>query len=85
MDTKILLNRLVDGNDLSQKEASFLLERVIAGELNPIQSAAFLVTFTYYYDRFYLQPQLYLDYYLPEISEKRLTSLFSVTAGFSFY
>lgn len=50
-----------------------------------IQSAAFLVTFTYYYDRFYLQPQLYLDYYLPETSEKRLTSLFSVTAGFSFY
>lgn len=44
MDTKILLNKLVDGNDLSQKEASFLLEGIIAGELNPIQSAAFLVS-----------------------------------------
>ncbi len=44
MDTKILLNKLVDGNDLSQKEASFLLERIIARELNPIQSAAFLVS-----------------------------------------
>lgn len=50
-----------------------------------IQSAAFSVTCTYYYGKFYLQPQLYLDYYLPETSEKRLTSLFSVTAGFSFY
>lgn len=50
-----------------------------------VQSAAFLVTCIYYYDKFYLQPQLYLDYYLPETSEKRLTSLFSVTAGFSFY
>lgn len=43
MDTKILLNKLVDGNNLSQKEASFLLEKIIAGKLNPIQSTAFLV------------------------------------------
>lgn len=50
-----------------------------------LQSAAFLAAVTYYYGKFYLQPQLYLDYYLPSTSEKRLTSLFSVTAGFSFY
>lgn len=44
MNTKALMNKLVDGNDLSQKEASFLLEKIIDGELNPIQSAAFLVS-----------------------------------------
>lgn len=44
MDTKRLLNKLVDGINLSQKEASFLLEKIIAGELNPMQSAAFLVS-----------------------------------------
>lgn len=43
MDTKLILNKLVDGNDLSKKEASFLLEKIIAGEINPIQSAAVLV------------------------------------------
>lgn len=43
MDTKILLNKLVDGNNLSQKEASLLLEKIIAGELTPAQVAAVLV------------------------------------------
>ena len=50
-----------------------------------LQSLAFLAEITYYYGKFYLQPQLYLDYYLPSTTEKRLTSLFSVVAGFSFY
>jgi hypothetical protein len=50
-----------------------------------LQSFAFLAELTYYYGKFYLQPQIYLDYYLPTTTEKRLTSLFSVTAGFSFY
>ena len=50
-----------------------------------MQSLAFLLQVSYYYGNFYLQPQIYLDYYLPTTTEKRLTSLFSVTAGFSFY
>lgn len=50
-----------------------------------LQSLAFLADITYYYGKFYIQPQLYLDYYLPTTTEKRLTSLFSVTAGISFY
>lgn len=50
-----------------------------------LQSAAFAAKLTYYYGKFYLQPQIYLDYYLPTTTEKRLTSLFSVTAGISFY
>lgn len=44
MDMKVLLNKLVDGNNLTQKEASFLLEGIITGELNPIQAAAVLVS-----------------------------------------
>lgn len=43
MNTKILLNKLIDGNNLSIKEASFLLERIIAGELNTAQIAAVFV------------------------------------------
>lgn len=43
MDTKILLNKLIDGKSLSQKEAVFLLEEMIAGKLMPAQSAAVLV------------------------------------------
>ena len=44
MDTKIILNKLVDGNNLSKRESSFLLERIIAGELNTNQIAAVLVS-----------------------------------------
>ncbi len=43
METKILLNKLVDGNDLLQKEASFLLEQIIAGKLTSAQIAGILV------------------------------------------
>lgn len=49
-----------------------------------VQSLGLLTEATYYYGKFYLQPQLYLDYYLPSTTEDRLTALFSVTAGFSF-
>lgn len=38
-----LLNKLVDGNNISQKEASLLLEEMIAGRLTTAQSAAILV------------------------------------------
>jgi hypothetical protein len=65
-----LKKRFGDGND-SEK---FRLE-----------SMAFAGQLTYYYGKFYLQPQVYLDYYLPETTEKRLTTLFSITAGVSFY
>lgn len=43
MDTKNLLNKIVDKKDLTSKEASFLLEGIIKGELNPVQAAAVLV------------------------------------------
>ncbi len=43
MNAKAMLNKIIDGNNLSTKESSFLLEEIIAGELNPNQVAAVLV------------------------------------------
>lgn len=43
MDTKKLLNKIIDRYDLTTKEASFLLEQIIDGQLNPSQIAAVLV------------------------------------------
>ncbi len=50
-----------------------------------LQSAALSAKLTYFYGKFYLQPQLYLDYYLPATTEKRLTPLYSITAGVTLY
>lgn len=49
-----------------------------------IQSLGLLAEMTYYYGKFYFQPQVYFDYYLSSTTENRLTSLYSVVAGFSF-
>lgn len=68
--------------------ANFLKRRFGDGsgsEKFKLQSAALSAKLTYYYGKFYLQPQLYLDYYLPATTEKRLTSLFSITAGVTLY
>lgn len=43
MDTKKLLNKIIDRYDLTTKEASFLLEQIIDGQLNPSQITAVLV------------------------------------------
>jgi len=48
------------------------------------QSVATSFDFTYSIGKFFLQPNLYLDYYLPETTGKRFTTIFSVTAGLSF-
>lgn len=50
-----------------------------------LQSLAFAGSVSYFFGKFYLLPQLYLDYYLPSTTEKRLTALFSLTAGVSLY
>lgn len=49
-----------------------------------LQSAAFSVDMDYSTGKFYVRPQLYLDYYLPQTDGKRLTSTFSCTLGVSF-
>src|SRR3989338_6925532 len=43
MDSKQLLNNLLDQKNLSSKEVEFLLEEIIAGRLTSAQIAAFLV------------------------------------------
>lgn len=43
MNMKVL-NKLIDGNNLSQKEASFLLEEIIAGHLTHAQAVAVLIS-----------------------------------------
>ncbi len=48
------------------------------------QSVALSVDLTYTYGKFFLQPNVYVDYYLPKTTENRSTVVFSVTAGFSF-
>ncbi len=49
-----------------------------------MQSVAASFDFTYSVGKFFLQPNVYLDYYLPETTAKRFTAIYSVTAGFSF-
>jgi hypothetical protein len=48
------------------------------------QSIAASFNFTYSVGKFFLQTDIYIDYYLPATTEKRLSALFSLTAGFSF-
>lgn len=49
-----------------------------------LQSLAFSLDLTYSVGKFFIQPNIYLDYYLPSTTSKRLSSIYSVTAGFSF-
>jgi hypothetical protein len=49
-----------------------------------MQSVATSFDFTYSIGKFFLQPNVYLDYYLPETTGNRLSAIFSLAAGFSF-
>ena len=49
-----------------------------------LQSVAASFDFTYGIGKFFLQPNLYLDYYLPQTTTSRWSAIFSVTAGVSF-
>jgi hypothetical protein len=49
-----------------------------------LQSIASSINFTYSIGKFYLQPNVYFDYYLPETTAQRFSSIFSLTAGLSF-
>ncbi len=49
-----------------------------------LQSIALLMEATYTTGKFYLQPQFYIDYYLPVTSVSKFTNVFSVIAGLTF-
>ncbi len=48
------------------------------------QSLGMSLNLTYSTGKWSFMPQCYLDYYLPATDEKRLTTTFAVTAGYSF-
>ncbi len=49
-----------------------------------VQSVAASLDFTYMVKKFFIQPVIYFDYYLPETTENRFSTIFSLSAGFSF-
>ncbi len=49
-----------------------------------LQSVAASLDMTYSIGKFYVQPSLYADYYLPSTTSKRLTAIYSLTVGLSF-
>jgi hypothetical protein len=60
------------------------VKKVEANNKFQLQSIAASFDFTYSVGKFFLQPNLYLDYYLPETTGDRLSTVFSVTAGLTF-
>ena len=49
-----------------------------------LQSLAMSFDINYSIGKFYVEPNLYVDYYLPATTEKRVSSFYSLTAGISF-
>jgi hypothetical protein len=49
-----------------------------------LQSAAFSLDMDYSIGKFYVRPQLYVDYYLPQTTGNRVTATFSCVLGVSF-
>lgn len=49
-----------------------------------LQSLALSTDFYYTIGRFFVQPQLYADYYLPKTDTKRLATIFSLNVGIGF-
>jgi hypothetical protein len=49
-----------------------------------LQSVAMSLDMTYSIGKFFVQPGLYLDYYLPSTTSKRLTAVYSFVVGVSF-
>lgn len=49
-----------------------------------LQSVAASFNFTYMVKKFFIQPVIYFDYYLPKTSYNRFGTVFSVATGFTF-
>ncbi len=49
-----------------------------------LQSIASSINITYGIGKFYVQPNVYFDYYLPETTGQRFSSIVGLTAGFTF-
>ncbi len=60
------------------------VKKVVADSKFQLQSVAMSLDLTYSIGKFFLQPNVYMDYYLPATTGKRLSTIYSVTTGFSF-
>ena len=65
--------------------ARFSSKKKIAQANNmQLQSIASSINITYGIGKFYVQPNVYFDYYLPETTGQRFSSIVGLTAGFTF-
>ena len=76
--TQTHTNRIFDRPALSSRKKSDFSNKF------QVQSIAASLDFTYMVKKFFIQPIVYFDYYLPETTENRFSAIFSVAAGFSF-
>ena len=76
--TQTHINKVFNRQILSSRK------RVEATNKFQLQSVAASFDFTYGIGKFFLQPNVYLDYYLPETTATRFAAIFSVAAGVSF-
>ncbi|MBK9484762.1 MAG: hypothetical protein IPO01_05990 [Chitinophagaceae bacterium] len=76
--TQIHTNKVFDRPALSSRKKSDYSNKF------QVQSVAASLDFTYMIKKFFIQPIVYFDYYLPETTENRFSAIFSITAGFSF-
>ncbi len=60
------------------------VKKVDANNKFQLQSVALSLDLTYSVGKFFLQPNVYMDYYLPSTTGKRFSTIYSVTAGCSF-
>lgn len=76
--TQTHLNRAFNRPALSARKKSDFLNKF------QVQSIAASVNLTYITGMFFIDANLYADYYLPETTEQRLGFIFSIAAGISF-
>ena len=76
--TQIHTNKIFSTKALSRRK------RIDSNNKFEVQSIAASFDFNYNVGKFFLQPNLYLDYYLPKTTVKRFTAIYSITAGLTF-
>ncbi|MBL7703400.1 MAG: hypothetical protein JNM14_14210 [Ferruginibacter sp.] len=63
---------------------TYLKNRYESDSKFQMQSIAASATLHYRYKKFFIEPNFYIDYYLPATSYKKFTTVFSFSAGFIF-
>jgi hypothetical protein len=76
--TQTHTNRIFNSRALSRRKKTDYSNKF------QMQSVAASAQLTYMYKKFFIDTNLYADYYLPETTENRLSFVFALTAGFSF-